>query len=50
MLFAELLPTADNPSGQLDRSEIDRRIAAVEAAMRAEGRSSASFATLPALP
>ncbi|MGF1631814.1 MAG: DUF1028 domain-containing protein [Kiloniellaceae bacterium] len=48
MLFAELLPTSDNPSGQLDRSEIDRRIAAVEAEMRAEGRSSASFAAAPA--
>ncbi|MEO3427464.1 DUF1028 domain-containing protein [Pelagibius sp. CAU 1746] len=45
LLFAELLPTADNLSGVRDRSEVDRRIADLEAARRAEGRASASFAT-----
>jgi len=45
LLFAELLPTADNPSGALDRSDIDRRMAEREAARIAEGRPSASYAT-----
>ncbi len=45
LLFAELLPTADNPSGALDRADIDRRIAEREAARIAEGRPSASHAT-----
>ena len=45
LLFAELLPTADNPSGALDRSDIDRRMAEREAARLAEGRPSASHAT-----
>jgi uncharacterized Ntn-hydrolase superfamily protein len=45
LLFAELLPTADNPSGALDRSDVDRRMAEREAARIAEGRPSASHAT-----
>jgi len=45
LLFAELLPTADNPSGALDRADIDRRIAEREAARTAEGRPSPSHAT-----
>ncbi len=45
LLFAELLPTVDNPSGALDRADIDRRIAEREDARIAEGRSSASHAT-----
>jgi uncharacterized Ntn-hydrolase superfamily protein len=47
LLFAELIPTSDNLSGVRDRSEIDRKIAALDAARIAEGRVSASFATLP---
>lgn len=43
--FAETMPTRANPGGMLDRSEIDRTIAALEAAREAEGRPSASFAT-----
>ena len=42
---AETMPTRGNPGGMLDRSEIDRRIADLEAAREAEGRPSASFAT-----
>lgn len=45
LLFAELLPTADNPSGALDRSDIDRRIAAREDERLTAGRPSASHAT-----
>jgi len=45
LLFAELLPTAANPSGALDRRDIDRRIAEREAERRAAGRPSASYAT-----
>lgn len=41
----ETMPTRGNPGGMLDRSEIDRRIAELEAAREAEGRPSASFAT-----
>lgn len=41
----ETMPTRANPSGMLDRSVIDRRIADLEAAREAEGRPSASFAT-----
>lgn len=41
----ETMPTRANPGGMLDRSEIDRRIAELEAAREAEGRPSASFAT-----
>jgi uncharacterized Ntn-hydrolase superfamily protein len=48
LLFAELLPTSDNPSGALDRSDVDRRIAALEAERLAQGRPSASQATPPA--
>jgi len=48
LLFAEGMPTAANPSGLLDRSGLDRRIAAQEAARSAEGRPSASFASAPA--
>jgi uncharacterized Ntn-hydrolase superfamily protein len=42
---ADTMATRDNPSGMLDRSEIDATIIAVEKARIAEGRSSASFAT-----
>ncbi|GAB4539943.1 MAG: DUF1028 domain-containing protein [Roseibium sp.] len=42
---AETLPTTDNVSGLLDRTEIDRRIEELEARRIAEGRPSASFAT-----
>lgn len=49
LLFAELLPTSDNPSGLLDRSEVDRRIAALEAERLAQERPSASHATPPAV-
>ncbi len=45
---AETMPTRQNPSGMTDRREIDERIAALEAARIAEGRPSASFATVPA--
>jgi len=45
LLFAELLPTAGNVSGALDRSDVDRRMAEREAARVAEGRPSASHAT-----
>jgi uncharacterized Ntn-hydrolase superfamily protein len=48
LYFAELLPTAGNVAGLLDRREIDARIAAAEAARAAEGRASASRATEPA--
>lgn len=41
----ETMPTRANPSGMLDRSVIDRRIAELEAAREAEGRPSASFST-----
>jgi len=47
LLFAETLPTAAKVSGLLDRSGIDREIAAREAERAAEGRPSASFATPP---
>ncbi|MFC7705935.1 DUF1028 domain-containing protein [Plastorhodobacter daqingensis] len=46
---AEVLPTRQNPHGATDRSHIDRRIAELDAARKAEGRSSASFATPPDL-
>jgi uncharacterized Ntn-hydrolase superfamily protein len=42
---AETMPTRDNPHGMIDRSVIDQKIAALEAARDAEGRASASFAT-----
>ena len=42
---ADTMATRDNPSGMVDRSEIDATIIAVEKARIAEGRSSASFAT-----
>ncbi|AYG63019.1 DUF1028 domain-containing protein [Rhizobium jaguaris] len=44
---AETTPTRQNPSGMIDRREIDEKIAALEAARIAEGRPSASFATSP---
>lgn len=46
---AETLPTRNNLSGLLDRSEIDRKIHALETERLAAGRPSASFAT-PLLP
>jgi len=42
---AETMPTRENPHGMIDRRVIDEKIAALEAAREAEGRSSASFAT-----
>jgi len=42
---AETLPTSENVSGLLDRTEIDRRIEDLEERRIAEGRPSASFAT-----
>ncbi|WP_337269974.1 DUF1028 domain-containing protein [Oryzifoliimicrobium ureilyticus] len=42
---AETMPTRDNPHGMIDRSEIDRKIAELEAERTAAGRSSASYAT-----
>ena len=47
--FAETMATRQNPGGMSDRREIDEKIAALEAARIAEGRQSASFATLPKL-
>lgn len=43
--FAELMPTRENIHGLLDRTEIDRKIAYLEAERKKAGRSSASFAT-----
>lgn len=43
--FAELMPTRENIHGLLDRTEIDRKIAALEADRNARGVVSASFAT-----
>jgi uncharacterized Ntn-hydrolase superfamily protein len=45
LYVAETMATRQNPSGMIDRREIDAKIAAVEAARIAEGRPSASFAT-----
>jgi len=45
MHVAETMATKANPDGMIDRREIDEKIAALEAARIAEGRSSASFAT-----
>jgi len=42
---AETMATRQNPSGLIDRREIDERIAALEAERVAAGRPSASFAT-----
>ncbi|SCB09902.1 DUF1028 domain-containing protein [Rhizobium multihospitium] len=46
---AETMPTRQNPSGMIDRREIDEKIAALEAKRVAEGRPSASRATMAAL-
>jgi len=43
---AENMPTRQNPSGMTDRREIDEKIAALEAKRIAEGRPSASHATI----
>jgi uncharacterized Ntn-hydrolase superfamily protein len=43
--FAELMPTRENIHGLLDRTELDRKIAWLEAERKKAGRSSASFAT-----
>ncbi|MFB2564883.1 DUF1028 domain-containing protein [Rhizobium sp. IMFF44] len=45
---AETMPTRQNPSGMSDRREIDETIAALEARRIAEGRPSASHATMAA--
>jgi uncharacterized Ntn-hydrolase superfamily protein len=42
---AETMPTRENPSGMIDRSPIDARIAALEAERRAKGIPSASRMT-----
>jgi uncharacterized Ntn-hydrolase superfamily protein len=47
MHVAETMATKANPDGMIDRREIDKKIAALEAARIAEGRPSASFATPP---
>jgi uncharacterized Ntn-hydrolase superfamily protein len=44
---AETLPTSDNPSGLLDRSVIDLRIAELEDRRKAKGLPSASHASPP---
>ncbi|QDC01631.1 DUF1028 domain-containing protein [Mesorhizobium sp. 8] len=44
---AETMATRRNPSGLIDRREIDEKIAALEAERIATGRPSASFATPP---
>lgn len=44
---AETMPTHDNPHGMIDRRVVDEKIAALEAARLAEGRPSASFASIP---
>lgn len=44
---AETMATRRNPSGLIDRREIDEKIAALEAERAAAGRPSASFATPP---
>lgn len=44
---AETMATRQNPSGLIDRREIDEKIAALEAQRIAAGRPSASFATPP---
>jgi len=44
---AETMATRQNPSGLIDRREIDAKIAALEAERMAAGRPSASFATPP---
>jgi uncharacterized Ntn-hydrolase superfamily protein len=44
---AAAMPTRENPSGMIDRSEIDAEIARMEHERLAAGRSSASFATSP---
>ncbi|MEL7524621.1 MAG: DUF1028 domain-containing protein [Pseudomonadota bacterium] len=46
--FAELMPTRRNIHGLLDRTEIDQKIADLEAERKKAGRASASFATPPA--
>ena len=45
LYVAETMATRQNPSGLIDRREIDERIAAFEAERVAAGRPSASFAT-----
>lgn len=42
---AETMPTRQNPHGMIDRTIVDKKIAELETAREAEGRSSASFAT-----
>lgn len=45
--FAKLLPTRNNIHGVMDRTEIDQKIAELEAERRAAGQPSASFASAP---
>src|SRR3546814_7480722 len=47
LLFAEAMPTADDPSGLLDRSDLDHAMVAREAERDARGEASASFASPP---
>lgn len=41
----ETMPTRDNPSGLIDRSEIDQHIARMEDERKAAGKATSSFAT-----
>src|SRR3546814_13728247 len=50
LLFAEAMPTADDPSGLLDRSALDHAMVAREAERDARGRASASLARPPCAP
>jgi uncharacterized Ntn-hydrolase superfamily protein len=43
----ETMPTRDNPSGMVDRTEIDQRIALMEQERKAAGKATSSFATSP---
>lgn len=48
LYFIEAVPTRQNVSGMIDRSEIDKRMAEAEAERSRNGIASASFATDPA--
>lgn len=50
LVFAKAMPTAAKVSGLLDRSELDREIAAREAERLARGEASASHASAPRDP
>jgi uncharacterized Ntn-hydrolase superfamily protein len=48
LYVAETMATRQNPSGMIDRREIDQKIAALEAERIATGRKSVSLATTAA--